>query len=294
MATRHANLSRQALLASGALRTYLRPKLAADTKLDLDPILLPVTSKNWRDQKAKIKAALDSALAGKLAKDADISDIIDILEELDDAVDKEDDEIGVDEKDDDDDDEEEKKKKAKEAAEKLKDAAEDESDDDDDDEDKRAKDRRGAKDRRSAKDRKGARDKAKGMDEQPMITKAAMDAAIASAVSLARRQAAQDAEISTIARLRAIAEAEKAVRPYIGEIAIAQDSAAAVYRLALDAAGVDLTGVPEAAFPAMVRLLPKPGEQTQTVAKATRVALDSAAVSKRNEMFPNANRLRTH
>jgi hypothetical protein len=323
MATRHANLSRQALLASGALRAYLRPKLAADTKLDLDPILQPVTVKNWQDQKPKIKAALDSALAGKLAKDAEISDIIDILEELDDAVDKDDEEIAADESDDDDDDEEEKKKKAKEAAEKLKeaaaedesdddddddeeekkkkakeaaeklkDAAEDESDDDDDDEDKRAKDRKGAKDRRSAKDRKGARDKAKGMDEQPMITKAAMDAAIASAVTQARKQAAQDAEASTIARLRAIAEAERAVRPHIGEITVAQDSAAAVYRLALDAAGVDLAGVPEAAFPAMVKMLQKPSEQTQPVAtKVGRVALDSAAVSKRNEMFPNAHRL---
>jgi hypothetical protein len=72
---------------------------------------------------------------------------------------------------------------------------------------------------------------------------------------------------------------------------VAQDSAAAVYRLALDAAGVDLTDVPEAAFPAMVRLLPLPGEKTQSTAKAARVALDSAAVSRRSEMFPNANRL---
>jgi hypothetical protein len=130
------------------------------------------------------------------------------------------------------------------------------------------------------------------MDEQPMITKAAMDAAIASAVTQARKQAAQDAEASTIARLRAIAEAERAVRPHIGEITVAQDSAAAVYRLALDAAGVDLAGVPEAAFPAMVKMLQKPSEQTQPVAtKVGRVALDSAAVSKRNEMFPNAHRL---
>jgi len=324
MAVRHATLSKQALLASGALRAYLKPKLAADTKLDLNSILQSVTAANWEDQKPMIKTALDKALVGKLAKDAEICDIIDILKELDDAVDKEDDEMGADEKDEDD--EEEKKKKAKEGAEKLKEAAEDEKDDDDpylkpkmkaadekddededdddekksasdesdDDEDEgetRAKDRKGARDRRAAKDRKGARDKAKGMDQQPMVTKAAMDAAIATAVSLATKRAAQEAESSTIARLRAIAEAEKAVRPYIGEIAVAQDSAAAVYRLALDAAGVDLTGVPEAAFPAMVKLLPKPDDQPKAAAKSSRVALDSAGVDRRNAMFPNGNRL---
>jgi hypothetical protein len=129
------------------------------------------------------------------------------------------------------------------------------------------------------------------MDQQPMVTKAAMDAAIATAVGLATKRAAQEAESSTIARLRAIAEAEKAVRPYIGEIAVAQDSAAAVYRLALDAAGVDLTGVPEAAFPAMVKLLPKPDDQPKAAAKSSRVALDSAGVDRRNAMFPNGNRL---
>jgi hypothetical protein len=116
MAVRHATLSKQALLASGALRAYLKPKLATDTKLDLNSILQPVTAANWEDQKPMIKTALDKALVGKLAKDAEICDIIDILKELDDAVDKEDDEMGADEKDEDD---EEEKKKAKEGAEKC-------------------------------------------------------------------------------------------------------------------------------------------------------------------------------
>src|SRR6476660_3933186 len=98
MAVRHATLSKQALLASGALRAYLKPKLATDIKLDLNPILQSVTAANWEDQKPMIKTALDQALVGKLAKDAEICDIIDILKELDDAVDKEDDEMGADEK----------------------------------------------------------------------------------------------------------------------------------------------------------------------------------------------------
>src|SRR6476660_10351970 len=128
MAVRHATLSKQALLASGALRAYLKPKLASDTKLDLNSILQSVTAANWEDQKPMIKTALDKALVGKLAKDAEICDIIDILKELDDAVDKEDEEIGADEKEDDAE-EAEKKRKAKEGAEKLKEAADDEKDD---------------------------------------------------------------------------------------------------------------------------------------------------------------------
>lgn len=306
-----ASLSRQGLLASGALRAYLLPKMAADAKIDLNPILKPVTGKNWKSQKPRIKAALDKALDGKLAKDADLEDLLGLLDALEDVPDPEP-AADADPDDDDDDDEETKKKKAKEAAEKLKEAAADadkdddddddgamDADEDDDEEDKKRKAKEAAeKLKEAAKDRKGARDKAakdkaKGMDAEPTVTKAAMDSAIAAAVSLATKKAAQDAEQSTIARLRAIAEAEKAVRPYIGELAVAQDSAAAVYRLALDAAGVDLTGVPEAAFPAMVKLLPKPGEQVQA-AKPARVAQDAAVVSARAAMFPNANRLRTH
>src|SRR5689334_11619387 len=119
--------ARQALLASGALRAYLRPKLAADAKIDLTPILQPITSKNWNRQKATLKVALDQALVGKLAADAEISDIIDILEELDDAVDQDDEGVASDAIPDDEDDEEDKKRKAKEGA-------EDEKDDDDEEE----------------------------------------------------------------------------------------------------------------------------------------------------------------
>jgi hypothetical protein len=50
------------------------------------------------------------------------------------------------------------------------------------------------------------------MDEQPMITKAAMDAAIASAVGLATKRAAQEAEASTIARLRSMPPKKRCVR----------------------------------------------------------------------------------
>ena len=113
-------------------------------------------------------------------------------------------------------------------------------------------------------------------DKKPGDKKAAMDAAISRASTKARADA--------IADMQAIRRAEKEVAPHIGEVA-AMDSAAAVYRLALDSAKIDLTGVPESAYGAMVRMLRKPGE-----VKAVPMAQDGAAVSSFHERFPTAGK----
>jgi hypothetical protein len=260
MVKNHA--SRQALLASGALSVYLRPKMAQDQKIDLRPVLAGVNGKNWATSKPKIKTALDRALKGKLAADADISDIIDMLDQLEDMSDSEVDAAAEDEKPEDqrdgesDEDYAERKK-----AEALKSAA---------------------------KDKKGAKDKEPDMPEAgkaPVVTKAAMDAAIASAVAKASR----DAEANAVTRMNAIAKAKEDVRPHVGAISGAMDSASAVYKLALDGAQVDLIGVPEAAYEAMVRMLPPPGETKAT--PKVRLAADAASTKAYVERFPNANRL---
>jgi uncharacterized protein len=194
-------LSRKALLASGAIRAYLAPKLAADAKIDVAPLVAGVTAKNWAVQKPKLKTALDKALAGKLAQDADISGLALAL----DAVDDEGDEIAEDEEE-----EEDKEKKVAE----------------DEDESK----------------------------PEPGVSKAAMDAAISTAVT----KAAREAETATVARMLAIRETEKAVRPYVGQIEVAMDSAAAVYKLALDHLNVDVAGVPESAYGAVLKAIPAP------------------------------------
>lgn len=106
--------------------------------------------------------------------------------------------------------------------------------------------------------------------------KAAMDAAIAHAVSAA--------ETATVKRMNGIRQAEAEVKPLIGEV-VAQDSAEAVYKLALDAASVDLTGVPAAAYGAMVRMLAKPAEKTP------RVAMDAASTTDFAAMFPTAGKV---
>jgi hypothetical protein len=112
--------------------------------------------------------------------------------------------------------------------------------------------------------------------EDKKADKAAMDSAIRSAVSAA--------ETATVKRMNAIRQAEREVQPLIGEV-VAQDSAEAVYKLALDHAGVDLAGVPAAAFGAMVRMLSKPAE------KSPRVAMDAASTTDFAAMFPTAGKV---
>jgi hypothetical protein len=99
--------------------------------------------------------------------------------------------------------------------------------------------------------------------------KKAMDAAI---------KVAQDAAVK---RIQDIAAAEKAVKHIVGEVA-ALDSAEAVYKVALDHLGVDVTGVHPSAYAALVKL-------AGTTKKAV-VAQDSSLKSNTEfkEMFPNA------
>ena len=89
---------------------------------------------------------------------------------------------------------------------------------------------------------------------------------------------------SLTAEFHAIAEAREVVRPYIGSVPIAMDSAADVYKLALDHAKVDLTGVDKSAYRAILTNMAKPGTKAP-------LAMDAAGDSLMN-MFPGAARIR--
>jgi hypothetical protein len=117
------------------------------------------------------------------------------------------------------------------------------------------------------------------------VEKPAMDAAIAAA------QATTKAE--TVAMMQAIRNAENKVRPIIGELAIAQDSAAAVFKLALDSAKVKTDGVPEAAYEPMVDML-LAHRANGTPAARVVIAQDSAisAATGLSKRFPNALKLK--
>ena len=120
---------------------------------------------------------------------------------------------------------------------------------------------------------------AKGNEPGPamkpdMVSKKAMDSAIADAVK--RANEAQ----------KAIRIAEDAVRPYMGKMAVAYDSAEDVYRAALTAHGVDVKSVDPSAFPAMLKLVPLPGGKSTPA-----VAMDANATSSFLSRIPDAARI---
>jgi hypothetical protein len=113
--------------------------------------------------------------------------------------------------------------------------------------------------------------------------KKAMDAAIAAAVANALKGSESRIKLSadaaakaTIARIDALNAARAQVLPHVGDV-MGLDSAEAVYRFAFDKLDVDVTDVDPSAFPAMMRLLPKPG--------ATPIAQDAAQAATGDEWF---------
>jgi len=282
-------LSRKGALAFGALAGYLKPKMAQDAKIDFAPALVGLTQANFKTKKPSIIAALNESAKGKLAKDASLDDLTNLLDAIESAEVVEgadtDPESGMpvnltklDDKTMDADPIAKIKAflKGKISDEDLAqidgmvDApkAADESEEDK----KKREDEEASK---RAKDELEAKEKDKNM-----VTKPAMDAAIAAAT-----KAAHDAAVQT---QREIRDAERAVRPYVGELAMAHDSAEAVYRTALGALGVKVDGVHTSALPVILGLQPVPGAKPARVP----VAQDSADEKEYAERFPNARRLK--
>jgi hypothetical protein len=225
-----AVLSRTADVARGALMAYAKPRLAQDAKVDLQPILKGVTAKNLKSKAGTIAKAFDAAVRPKLGQDADLdqADVQAVVEEVAELMKSESDDIAAAVADPDpaaapDPDgndapdmdalmsylggvlSDEQMAKVKSMMGK--------GDDDDGAEDRR---KRGVPVTPSAQD-KGKPD---------MVSKTAMDAA------LARKGDEIAAQVR--AEANAVREAERFVRPYVGEIAMACDSAESVHRAALD------------------------------------------------------------
>ena len=97
--------------------------------------------------------------------------------------------------------------------------------------------------------------------------KPAMDAA-----SIRRAAAADFAAIRT---------AEREVRPVIGELAVAMDSAAAIYKEALVSLGVDLAGLPEASYGATFRAV----QSARAAVASPTVAQDAKNVAASRSAF---------
>jgi hypothetical protein len=136
---------------------------------------------------------------------------------------------------------------------------------------KEAKDK--AKDKAKDEDPKDKKDD-KAEDDDDKDDRKASDAALI--------QRGRDAAMSDFKALR---QAERDVQPLVGEV-VAMDSAEAVYRFALDAAGVDAKGVHASALPAMVKLATE-----RKSAPSPRVAMDSAAADDFKARFPTASKI---
>ena len=317
MATLKGRLSLKAAMVRGALATYIPGKLAIAQdagKIDLRAMLLGTTARNWPTRKFAVAAELTKATEGKLAQDADLSDLMQLLDLLDgEGNGEQDDSLGIDKPGVDDPPVDAAAPvdpaldPASPAVDPVDPAADPPKDPPTD-----VTDEPVAKVLAFLKDLLRPEDvaivqhilqPAKAADpvpaevapadapkdpatpkEPPMDDdkKPAMDAAMIANI-----------EQRTIARMNAIREAERIVRPLIGELDVPQKSADAVYKLALDAAEIDLTGVPTAAYGAMAKMLVAQKAATPA-ANPTIVAMDAAGNKKYLERFPHANRLRQH
>jgi 8-oxo-dGTP pyrophosphatase MutT (NUDIX family) len=226
-----AKFSRKAAQVQGALTAYLVPKLAADSKFDLAAALSGITAKNFVSKKPTLIASIKAGT--KLAKDASIDDLNLLLDKLDDptGMDDEPDAAPVKKPENADVDLADDSEGLERVKEFLKGKISDEdiakldelmgeaaANDEDEDEAKKAAEA-------AAAAASGA------TDEDDTVSPAAMDAAIKKAVRMATDKAARNQ-----VEIRA---AEQAIRPYVGELAVAHDSAESVYRTALKMLGVD-------------------------------------------------------
>ena len=114
------------------------------------------------------------------------------------------------------------------------------------------------------------------------MTKAAMDEAI--------KIATDKAITETIAKQNGISEAREAVQPYVGKLAIAFDSAEAVYRTALKTLGIaedELKDLPLAALKTVLKHQDTPGKSRATQP----LAMDAAGADSYAKMFPDTLRI---
>lgn len=284
---KHGKLSRHALLAKGALLGLISPKLAADSKINLDSILAGVNAANW----LKRKAGIVHAIRAKLAADADLSEVVDLLDKLNPGAGTapaKDDEADGDPGAGPNDGEEVKDALDADPAEEILAMLRGKLSDEDL-EAVAAKIKALTKPAAAdapppepgvmppPKDGEGEGEGGKPKDDtgeageqfKPAMDAKSVKALVDKAKDDVRRQS------------REAAQAREAVRPWVGNVSVALDSAEAVFRAALDMLGVKTEGVHPTAYEAILKVQPRPGE-----ARHRPIAADSAAAPDFAARFP--------
>jgi hypothetical protein len=303
MTTSTKKWSPTALVAMGAIQQFLAPRLAQDTAINLRPILKDVTAKNFTAKRPYVTSAIRAAVNGNLAADADIEDLPEILDNIEALAGEASEAVGGEAGPDD-----------NPMADPVDEDAMGDPDDagGDPDVDAAAGDpdamQSGEADANEIED--FLRDKLDPADldtvcammkaakaggavdgdtdadleagKPPAMDKKAMDAAI--------RTAVEAAVARTERRHNAVAEAQRIVRPYVGDLSVAFDSAEQVYRHTLTAMGVNVKDTHPDALPAILAAQPKPGARRPS---EVRIAHDEAAAKGFSDRFPSASHIRT-
>lgn len=263
--------SAKGALAAGAVMVFLKPRLAADAKLDIVKLFEGVTAKNFGDKKQGLHDAIVKAATPLLAADAQLTDVMQLLDSVEkvEALDAEPPmQPPVDGTMD---------------AEPVKEKATDSDEDDD------ANDEFPPKEKKAGDEDVDDDDDKKGKDEFPPKEKKGDDTMGKDAVNKLVKGAVAAAK----AEMAAVRDAEKAVRPYVGELAMACDSADAVYGAALEIMGVPTKGIHPSAWPALLEMQGKIENGARRPAYATDAAPDfsGADVDAFNARFPGAARI---
>lgn len=284
-------------IVRGALAVYLAPRLAADAAMpDLRSVLLGSTAANRVTQLAGIASSVRSLMAGRLAKDADLEDLGEMLEAIAKVTD------GEREMDDDGED-------GMEPSAAIPMAAPEETEDEDpviakvrefckgklSPEDCARLDEMLGEERREGEDEtpeelearekreREAKDAAEAEERERRentVDRKTMDAAIASAIK------------ENDEKHRSLAAAHDKVRPVVGALRGAYDSAPAVFRAALKLRQVDASKVPDAGLEAVWDAIPV--APVDPARPTPRFAADvmPAGVPSPEEMFPGVAVLR--
>ena len=306
MSTKTILLTRKAAMVMGGIAGFMKPRMAKDAQIDWRKLLGTVTSKNFAAKKGVIVAGLKEQTKGKLAKDASIDGLVELLDGFEKIEDNEDAEppmatkansaLPMEEEDLDDEtmdaDPRENLKGflagkgmseddinaacdaagLKEEPEMEMDAELGTKEASEEGEDEAGEENVGFAKPKAGKDKK-AKDEPPPFKGKPKVG-GGMDAvnkAIAAGVKQAN-DAAQKAIKEAKQEATRTREAERFVRPWIGDLAMAHDSAEEVYRTALTALNVDVKDVHPSAFKAILSRVPQPGKhqaQDETLAMDT-------------------------